>query len=439
MTELTPDAEEARLLSILNDEWWQKRAPSRGVKNTSIEEARLTKSGVVTKLLLDRDMTMERLERMLPQIRTLLDIQDEHQTDLLEGGRASKVALAIRTRRVTDTMDMTWRPGIETLGVDTVTGKEVDIPHDYRLLIAGASGSGKSWATRPLMARSVVRPDREVILIDGKGEEATVWCDVCRTAVEPYEIIELIDELHDDMWRRKNILKRHGLSVWDTRLGPEREIFVDEGRVVLAILSLHDKGIGKPEEGEEPITPSLQKLIDLSSLGRSRGIVLNWATQYPTTSGQNPGIDPQININVDVRFCLRVKSEQQARVILDDDANYGPQNIPTRKEMRGHGYKGEHGPTLVRTWTVTDETVRSLKDYGRSGADLPPSPPPVIDDGLVRQMLGTSEMLTAAQIASQHGGDAKAVAKILTDLMVRGEIGSRWLNGRIHYGKSLRF
>jgi hypothetical protein len=80
--------------------------------------------------------------------------------------------------------------------------------------------------------------------------------------------------------------------------------------------------------------------------------------------------------------------------------------------------------------------VRSLKG---SGSDLPPSPPPVIDDVLVRQMLGTSEMLTAAQIALQHGGDAKAVAKILTDLMIRGEIGSRWINGRIHYGKSLRF
>lgn len=447
--ELIPTEEEARLLELLTNEWWQKNAPARGIEHTKIEETKLTKSGIVSKLVLTDRMTLEALESRIGQVRTLLNVMDEHQTNLLEGGRAAKVALAIRTRRVTDTMNMLWHPGIETFGVDTVTGDEVDIPYDFRLLLAGASGSGKSWAMRPLMARSVIRPDRNVILIDGKGEEANAWSGVCRTAVEPAETVELVDELHDDMFRRKNLMKRHALSMWDTRLGPVRLVFVDEGRVVLSRLHAHDKQmskmVSKQDEGEGYVTPSVEKVIDLSSLGRSRGIVLIWGTQYPTTSGNNPGIDPQINVNIDARFCLRVRSFKQAQVILDDDAIYGPHRIPSTKATRGYGYKGEHGPNLIRTWTVTDEVIQSLKEHGGTTTALPPSPPsppqlprisPQMDLDRVRSAMG-NRTISAAQLATQFGADAREVSRILTDLMIRGEIGSCYDGGMHLYGKSL--
>jgi hypothetical protein len=50
------------------------------------------------------------------------------------------------------------------------------------LLGAGASGTGKSWSFRPLMATAHLRGD--LLLIDGKGEEATLWESACRVAVE---------------------------------------------------------------------------------------------------------------------------------------------------------------------------------------------------------------------------------------------------------------
>lgn len=415
MTELIPNAEEVRLLEALRPERWEQNAPSRGVRHTVVEDARLTASGVVAKLQLRNELTMKKLRQQLGQIRTLLDVQDDHQTDLLEGGRASRVALAIRTRRVTDTMDMTWQSGATTLGVDTITGREVDVPADDRVLIAGASGSGKSWAARPLIARAVVA-GRPVLMLDGKGEEATPWEGIIDTAVAPHEIVDAIEREHAEMGRRKIILKQAGKSSWDPSLGPERLVIVDEGRVVLSILSVHDKNRPKPEEGEEPDIPVLQKLIDLSSLGRSRGIVLYWMTQYPVTSGQNPGIDPQININVDTRFCLRVKTATQAGVVLDDDADYGPQAIPSSKAMRGHGYKAEHGPNLIRTWTVTDEMIRNLKTVTSTSTTLKPS----ISDRVLSAMESGAAVLE--QISKITKEPTKEVARVLTSLMISGKV-----------------
>jgi hypothetical protein len=106
--------------------------------------------------------------------------------------------------------------------------------------------------------------------------------------------------------------------------------------------------------------------------------------------------------------------------------------------MRGYGYKGEHGPTLVRTWTVTDDTVRSLKDYPGD----PVSPPPFsVNDSpapQVRDLVTGTEAMTVAQVSSLSGTDMKESVKILTEMMISGEIGSRF-DGKAHlYGKTLR-
>ncbi|THJ49415.1 ATP-binding protein, partial [Candidatus Frankia alpina] len=84
--------------------------------------------------------------------------------------------------------------------MDTETGEEVLVAFDERMLISGASGSGKSWSIRPLMATAHLRGD--LVFVDGKGEEATLWDGVCRVAVTADEINLLIDEVHAEMTRR---------------------------------------------------------------------------------------------------------------------------------------------------------------------------------------------------------------------------------------------
>ncbi|MEV4500375.1 hypothetical protein AB0J84_32385, partial [Micromonospora arborensis] len=207
--------------------------------------------------------------------------------------------------------------------------------------VSGASGTGKSWSFRPLMATAHLRGD--LMLIDGKGEEANVWEAVCRVAVEPAEITAAVAEAHAEMTRRKRDMKARGISVWD---GRQLTVVIDEGQVILAAIA-RDKEL-------------LQQLIELSSLGRSRGVVLWWATQYPITDGAAPGVHKLIAPNLLTRFSLRVAGTTQAQVALDDCAHYAPQQIPESREYRGHGYLKGYGPRMIRTWTLDDDGVRAL-------------------------------------------------------------------------------
>lgn len=336
-TELEPTAEEKQLLGRLAPEHWSQHAKGRGLEGTITARPKLTAAGIVVAVRLDGKWTPGGLESAEDGVRALLGARTALRIEIRAGDRGGWAEMTLRTRLASSGADMAWTPEREGIGVDTTTGAPVVIPLNHRLVVAGASGSGKSWSTRPLMAAAHAAGD--VVFVDGKGEEATVWDGVCRTAVEPDEIRAAVADVHAEMLRRKGEMKRRRLSVWD---GRQLTLFVDEGRVILA---LKDKKL-------------VQKLIDISALGRSRGVVLWWATQYPVTSGDAPGIHAQIAANTDSRFALRVKNLNHAAVALDDDADYGPHLI--RADMRGHGYLGGYGPTLIRTWTMTDAQVRKL-------------------------------------------------------------------------------
>ena len=93
---------------------------------------------------------------------------------------AAGLSLTLATRSAAAGVSSLWTPDripsdplTMSLGLDTETGDEVLIPFDERLLVSGASGTGKSWSFRPLMATAHLRGD--LLLIDGKGEEANIW------------------------------------------------------------------------------------------------------------------------------------------------------------------------------------------------------------------------------------------------------------------------
>lgn len=273
-----------------------------------------------------------------------------------DGRLSNELDVKFLDRNKVDTTPMLWTPDQmaadsqhrASLGINTETGDPVEILFDERLLICGASGTGKSWSTRPLLAHAHLNGD--LILLDGKGEEGNVWDRVCRVANESDEIEFVVDAAHDEMQRRKGVLKAEGKSVWT---GRQLTVFVDEGQVILALL-----------KGD---AARMQRLRELASLGRSRGIVLWWATQKPTMSGSAPGIDSQMAGNLLQRFALRVATEQESRTALDDCAHYGPHSIPDDRAMRGHGYLKGYGPALVRTWTMDDAAVRALPSNVWSG------------------------------------------------------------------------
>lgn len=278
-----------------------------------------------------------------------------------------------------------------SIGVDTETGEPVHVQFDERLLVCGASGTGKSWSTRPMLGHALINGD--MVMIDGKGEEANVWCKVCRVAVEAEEIEQLIDALHAEMNTRKAILAARGISVWD---GPQLTVFVDENQVVLSAIG---KDAGR-----------MQRYRELSSLGRSRGIVLWIATQKPTMSGSAPGIDSQMAGNFLNRLALRVATEQEARTALDDNAYYEPHKIPEGREWRGHGYWKGYGPALIRTWTMDDDAVRRLpKSFWKGESEATP-------EERVKRFLEANPDASHAAIAAGAGVPRGSVSAVLKRL-----------------------
>jgi hypothetical protein len=353
-------AEERQLVERLDPAFWVAHAGDRGLSGTVTTPPEVTPGGIRCDVRLDNEWNIKTFSAKADSIRALLGARTGLRMRITNGPRGGWVVISLATRQATDGTSSLWTPdllktapaGMVSLGLDVETGEPVMIPFDERLLVSGASGTGKSWSVRPLMAAAHMLGD--LALIDGKGEEANLWEKVCRTAVEQAEVLGLVDEAHGEMNRRRADMKRRGLSVWD---GRQLTIVIDEGQVVLAQI-MRDK-------------PRLQRLVELSSLGRSRGVVLWWITQYPVTDGGAPGVHKLIAPNLLTRFSLRVASTVQAQVALDDCAHYAPQQIPEGREYRGHGYLKGYGARMIRTWTLDDAGVKKLEpSFWRSTAPV---------------------------------------------------------------------
>ena len=355
-------AEERQLMERLDPAYWVEHAPERGLGGTVTTPPALEPGGIRCEIRLDGTWTVRTLADRADSIRALLGARTALRMRITSASRGGWAVLSLATRSAAAHVSSLWTPDrmpadplLMSLGLDTETGDEVLVPFDERLLVSGASGTGKSWSVRPLMATAHLRGD--LLFIDGKGEEANVWESVARVAVEREEIEAAIDEAHAEMNRRRREMRGRGLSVWD---GRQLTVVIDEGQVVLAIIRRD--------------ADRLQRLIELSSLGRSRGVVLWWATQYPVVDGGAPGVHRLIAPNLLTRFSLRVAGTTQAQVALDDCAHYAPHQIPEGREYRGHGYLRGYGPRMIRTWTLDDDGVRSLPTsvwYGSVPAEAP--------------------------------------------------------------------
>ncbi|NEB81203.1 ATP-binding protein [Streptomyces sp. SID14478] len=428
--------EERQLLERLDPSYWVEHAPDRGLSGTVTTPPAIEPGGIRCEIRLDGTWTVKTLADKADSIGALIGARTALRMRITSASRKGWAVLTLATRSAAAGVSSLWTPDLiptdpamMSLGLDTETGDEVLIPFDERLLVSGASGTGKSWSFRPLIATAHLRGD--VVLIDGKGEEANVWEPVLRTAVESGEITDAVDESHAEMTRRKHAMKKRGISVWD---GRQLTVVIDEGQVILALIQ-RDK-------------ERLQRLIELSSLGRSRGVVLWWATQYPLTDGSAPGVHKLIAPNLLTRFSLRVAGTTQAQVALDDCAHYAPHQIPEGREYRGHGYLKGYGPRMLRTWTLDDAGVRTLpKSIWAPGPPAPvgeaPAPLRLVKntdpsgiasnrDKVLGAVQGGSR--TAKEVADATGLNKGTVSREIKALVTAGDL-HRSADGRLLTGQ----
>jgi S-DNA-T family DNA segregation ATPase FtsK/SpoIIIE len=356
--------------------------------------------------------------------------------EIKAGSHGDRATITLRTRSAADGVDLSgWTPGAPW-GVDTITGEPVMVPLGRRMLIAGTSGSGKSWSTRALLAEGSEAPDHRLVVIDPKRVEAINWEHRARTAIAPDEVLDVTDELVAEMHDRLRLIPRGRDTIEISPERPRITVFVDEGAEVI--------GMARDKEYKRV----MENLGTLARMARAAEIILIWATQKPTMDAKG-GIDPQISAQITYRAALALSTSGESRVVFGDDATekgWHAHELPMPGvAMLRSGPKAPPHPIRTRAFSPADVIAlpdrpiwrRQEAPAGTAGASAPaplrlvkeepaaavPAQPKVqpTNREKVAAAIGAGSR-TVADVANVTGINKGSVSKAVKSLVEAGEV-----------------
>lgn len=203
------------------------------------------------------------------------------------------------------------------LGESIASTVEVDLSKVPHILLGGSTGSGKTLLLKLLLMQCVIK-GAEVFIADFKGgvDFNRSWKAYAQIITEPDELSKCLDELVEELHRRKRLLVDSDCANIDEY---NRRYHQPMPRMIFAcdeVAELLDKtGLGKNDR--EQIQRFEAALATLVRLGRAMGIHCILATQRPDAQV----ISGQIKNNIDFRVCGRA-DDVLSQIILDKtDAN----------------------------------------------------------------------------------------------------------------------
>ena len=211
-------------------------------------------------------------------------------------------------------------------------------PH---LLIAGATGSGKSVIVNGLIYNALYHSPAKVqfILIDPKRVELSMYKDLPHTityASEPWDMVQALQYAMTLTARRFREMQKRGLRKYD---GSDVYVVIDE----FADLILTQK---------KTVKPLIQRL---AQVGRAARVHIILCTQTPISAV----IPTEIKCNFDSRYGLRTRSAQDSRNIIgvagcETLPKYGQAYYMSPDEFtlyNIHMYRDAEITERVRYWT----------------------------------------------------------------------------------------
>jgi S-DNA-T family DNA segregation ATPase FtsK/SpoIIIE len=248
------------------------------------------------------------------------------------------------------------------LGRD-VSGKAyaVDLGRMPHLLIAGATGSGKSVCVNALIGSLLMRatPDEvRLILVDLKRVELAAYRDLPHletpVIVESHEARAVLTNLVHEMEHRYELLAEameRNLAAFNVS---PRRIGKPMPYMVVVIDELADLILREGRKVEDPIVKIAQK-------ARAVGIHLVLATQRPSVNV----VTGLIKANVPSRIAFAMASNVDSRTVLD---------APGAEDLIGRGdmlYQPADLPRPVRLQGVfvSDPEIRAVADFWRNQAE----------------------------------------------------------------------
>ena len=174
-----------------------------------------------------------------------------------------------------------------------------DMLNQTHILIAGATGSGKSVIINGIIATALKKSHYEVefILIDPKRVELAEYKNLPHTiayACEPGDMVKALEDAINCTDSRYNAMARAGVKKWERG---KIYVIIDE----LADLMTTDK---------KRVMPLIQRLCQI---GRAAGVSVIAATQCPLATV----IPTPIKVNFDTRIGLHTVTAQHSRNIIE--------------------------------------------------------------------------------------------------------------------------
>jgi S-DNA-T family DNA segregation ATPase FtsK/SpoIIIE len=313
----------------------------------------------------------------------------------------SEIALvALRTVLESDNFRAIKGPLPIALGQD-VAGNPIvtDLATMPHLLIAGATGSGKSVCVNSIIASLLcTRTPGEVqfIMIDPKMVELTTYNGIPHLrAPVVIELERVVGVLHwatremDDRYRLFNRARARNIEIYNQMLLAKGEKPLPY--VVVVIDELADLMMIAPDEVERAI-------CRIAQMARATGIHLVIATQRPSVDV----VTGLIKANFPARISFAVTSQVDSRVIID---------TPGADKLLGRGdmlFMAPDSSKLVRLQGcfVSDKELAALVRYWKG---VRTTPEPIVPQAVVQQQMWEEIEATETQAAQEDELLSKAI------------------------------
>ena len=283
-----------------------------------------------------------------------------------------------------------------TLGQDTAGDPVVvdllELPH---LLIAGATGSGKSVCINTVISSLLLtnQPDRvRFLMVDPKRVELTPFNGIphliAPVIVDSDEVLRALKGVVSEMFRRYRAMEEVGVRNIE---GYNRKSRDHMPYLVVVVDELADLMMAGTYEAE-------QALVRLAQLGRATGVHLVLATQRPSVNV----VTGLIKANIPTRAAFAVASQVDSRVVLD---GAGAERLLGKGDMLFLSQESPK-PRRVQGALVLDREIEKLVQFWKEqkGPPLPPILLPEWETDLEQEPAdqGEDQLLSKARELAQR-------------------------------------
>ena len=240
----------------------------------------------------------------------------------------------------------------------------VEIDKTPHLLVAGATGSGKSVCINGIICSILMRtkPDEvKIMLVDPKKVELSVYNGVphllCPVVTDPKKASVALGKIVAEMDQRYEEFSRTGtknLSTYNAYIDKKNERLPEDEKIkhmpyiVVIVDELADLMLVASKEVEDSI-------MRITQMARAAGIHLIIATQRPSTDV----ITGLIKSNIPSRIAFTVSSSIDSRTILD---MMGAEKLLGKGDMLFLP-TGEISPQRVQGAFISDDEIKRVVDY----------------------------------------------------------------------------